>query len=301
MASNFVVHFLFISSLSLATSTFANNGINWWCNQTPNPEPCKYFMSHDLKPKHKADFKKMMIQIALDRTRFSHNQTKELIHKLKNNERDKVAWADCLTLYENTISKLNKTLNPTKKYCTEFDKQTWLSTALTNLETCKSELFDQLGHVLDFIPPHIYNNVSELISNGLAMHNKLAIPQTQTYKLGFPTWVTRRDRKLLQSSSTKAANLVVAKDGSGNFKTIREALDAAAKRTRSGRFVIHIKSGVYAEYIHIGTDLKNVMLVGDGMESTIITGNRSKGGGFSIFTSATVGKKFMILYTCPPY
>ncbi|KMT15914.1 hypothetical protein BVRB_3g056010 [Beta vulgaris subsp. vulgaris] len=231
----------------------------------------------------------MMIQIALDRTRFSHNQTKELIHKLKNNEHDKVAWADCLTLYENTISELNKTLNPTKKYRTEFDKQTWLSTALTNLETCKSELFDQLGHVLDFIPPHIYNNVSELISNGLAMHNKLAIPQTQTYKLGFPTWVTRRDRKLLQSSSTKAANLVVAKDGSGNFKTIREALDAAAKRTRSsGRFVIHIKSGVYAEYLRIGTDLKNIMLVGDGMESTIITGNRSKGGGFTIFTSATV-------------
>lgn len=258
-------------------------------------------MSHDLKPKHKADFKKMMIQNALDHTRFSHNQTKDLIHKLKNNERDKVAWADCVTLYENTISELNKTLNPTKKDCTEFDKQTWLSTALTNLETCKSELFDQLGHVLDFIPPHIYNNVSELISNGLAMHNKLAIPQTQTYKLGFPTWVTRRDRKLLQSSSTKAANLVVAKDGSGNFKTIREALDAAAKKTRSGRFVIHIKSGVYAEYLRIGTDLKNVMPVGDGMESTIITGNRSKGGGFTIFTSATVGKKFMILYTCPPY
>uniref|UniRef100_A0A803LML0 Pectinesterase inhibitor domain-containing protein n=1 Tax=Chenopodium quinoa TaxID=63459 RepID=A0A803LML0_CHEQI len=217
----------------------------------------------------------MVIQIALDQTLLAHNHTKGLGSKCKD-RREKGAWADCMTLFESTIFELNRTLNPTKKNCNEFDKQTWLSTALTNLETC-----------IAGFKPYISNNVTKLISNSLAMHNNI-VPRIQSYKLGFPTWVTRRDRKLLQASKLATANLVVAQDGSGDFKIIREALDATAKKTRSGRFVIHIKSGVYAEYLVIGTNLRNIMLVGDGMQSTIITGDRSYGNGFTIFNSATV-------------
>uniref|UniRef100_A0A803KT32 Pectinesterase n=2 Tax=Chenopodium quinoa TaxID=63459 RepID=A0A803KT32_CHEQI len=217
----------------------------------------------------------MVIQIALDHTLLAHNHTKGLGSMCKD-VREKGAWADCMTLFDSTIFELNRTLNPTKKDCYEFDKQTWLSTALTNLETC-----------IAGFKPYISNNVTKLISNSLAMHNN-AVPETQSYKLGFPTWVTRRDRNLLQASKLATANLVVAQDGLGDFKTIREALDAAAKKSRSGRFVIHIKSGVYAEYLVIGTNLRNIMLVGDGMQSTIITGDRSYGDGFTIFNSATV-------------
>jgi len=262
-----------------------NGDINWWCNQTPHPEPCKHFMGH-LEPKHKAEFRQMAVQTALDRALVAHNHTQELGPKCQN-ELEKAAWIDCLTLYESTIIELNRTLNPTSKGCTEFDTQTWLSTALTNLETCKAG-FVELG-VPDFIPPLMSNNVSKLISNGLAMHNNAITPETQ-YEEGFPTWVTKHDRKLLQTS-TIAANLVVAQDGSGNYKTITEALSAASKRTGSGRFVIHVKSGVYAEYLVIGKNLKNIMLTGDGMGSTIITGSRSNGGGFTTFNSATVGKQ----------
>ncbi|KAJ8448621.1 hypothetical protein Cgig2_010508 [Carnegiea gigantea] len=272
--------FFLLASPSLSD---LNGNINWWCNQTPYPEPCKHFMGH-LEPNHKAEFKKMAVQIALDRALLAHNHAKELGPKCQN-ELEKAAWTDCLTLYESTIIELNRTLNPTSKGCTEFDEQTWLSTALTNLETCKAG-FVELG-VSKFISPLMSNNVSKLISNGLAMHNNTITPTTQ-YEEGFPTWVSKHDRKLLQSS-TIAANLVVAQDGSGNYKTITEALNAASKRIGSRRFVIHVKSGVYAEYLVISKDLKNIMLVGDGMGSTIITGSRSNGGGFTTFNSATVG------------
>ncbi|KNA10722.1 hypothetical protein SOVF_141560 [Spinacia oleracea] len=229
----------------------------------------------------------MTIQIALDHAVLARNHTKELEHKCQN-EREKGALADCLTLLDSAIFELKKTLNPNQKGYTENDKQTWLSTSLTNLETCKPP----------FKLPYLSNNVvSNLISNSLAVHHSVVPnpnsnpnPNTQPYKQGFPTWVTRRDRKLLQGSRlATAANLVVAQDGSGNFKTIREALDdVAAKRTGNGRFVIHVRRGVYEEYLVIGTDLKNIMLVGDGMQSTIITGNRSYGGGFTTINSATV-------------
>ena len=136
------------------------------------------------------------------------------------------------------------------------------------------------------------NNVLALISNTLAINkNDSMTPETERYKDGFPSWVKPGDRKLLQSSSI-AANLVVAQDGSGNYKTITEALNAAAKRSGSGRFVIHVKSGVYKENLIIGSKLTNVMLIGDGLRWTIFTGSKSVGGGSTTFNFATVGKEF---------
>ncbi|MCI34258.1 putative pectinesterase/pectinesterase inhibitor 33-like, partial [Trifolium medium] len=46
----------------------------------------------------------------------------------------------------------------------------------------------------------------------------------------FPSWFSRQEKKLLQTNSSIRFNLVVAKDGSGHFKTVQAALDAAAKR-----------------------------------------------------------------------
>ena len=135
------------------------------------------------------------------------------------------------------------------------------------------------------------NNVLALISNTLAINkNDSMTPETERYKDGFPSWVKPGDRKLLQSSSI-AANLV-PQDGSGNYKTITEALNAAAKRSGSGRFVIHVKSGVYKENLIIGSKLTNVMLIGDGLRWTIVTGSKSVGGGSTTFNFATVGKEF---------
>ncbi|GMP69927.1 hypothetical protein CsSME_00029002 [Camellia sinensis var. sinensis] len=287
MATKFEIFILFISFSSLfcsALSSLSSDDINQWCDKTPYPEPCKHFMSngsHNFAPKEKSEFRKMAMQIAMERALKAETHTKWLGSKCRN-ERQKTAWSDCLKLYESTILQLNHTLDPNTK-CSDFDAQTWLSTALTNLETCRAG-FIELG-VSDFMLPLMSNNVSKLISNTLAINN--GSNEKQTYKEGFPTWVSPGDRKLLQSSSP-AANLVVAQDGSGNYRTIQAALDAAAKRSGSGRFVIRVKSGVYKENIEIGNKMKNIMLVGDGLKNTIITGSRSVGGGSTTFNSATV-------------
>ncbi|CAK9148349.1 unnamed protein product [Ilex paraguariensis] len=203
-------------------------------------------------------------------------------------EREKAAWADCLELYDYTIQKLNKTIDPNTK-CSQVDAQTWLSTALTNLETCKTG-FMELG-VTDYVMPLMSNNVSSLISNTLAMNkDPYGEPSGPSYKEGFPSWVSSGDRKLLQSASpVPTANIVVAQDGSGNYKTINEAITAASKRSGSGGYVIYVKAGTYQESVNIGNKLKNIMLLGDGIGKTIITGSKSVGGGTTLFKSATVG------------
>lgn len=86
--------------------------------------------------------------------------------------------------------------------------------------------------------------------------------------------------------------MVVAKDGTGKYKTVNEAVAAAPENSNS-RYVIYVKKGVYKETIDIGKKKKNLMLVGDGKDVTIITGSLNVVDGSTTFRSATVGNIFI--------
>lgn len=272
--------------LTPLVSGYSSHDVKSWCSQTPYPQPCEYFLSHkpDHSPiKQKSDFLNISMQVALEQAMTAHSNIFSLGSKCRN-EREKAAWNDCVELYDHTILKLNKTLDPNTR-CTQVDAQTWLSTALTNLQTCQDG-FIELG-VSDHFLPLISNNVSKLISNTLSI-NKVPYAEP-SYKGGYPTWVKPGDRKLLQSSSLASqANIVVSKDGSGDYTTIGAAITAASKRSGSGRYVIYVKAGTYSENVQIGSGLKNITLLGDGIGKTIVTGSRSVGGGSTTYNSATV-------------
>ncbi|XP_043711565.1 pectinesterase 2-like [Telopea speciosissima] len=283
---------LFLAFISFcATLSPTPADINLWCTKTPYPEACKSSMStsqdlHSNTPKGKPDFMKTIIHAAMEQTLLARTQIALLGSKCRN-EMEKAAWADCLELYEDSVLLLNYTIDP-YNHCTDFDKQTWLSTALTNLDTCRAGFVEL--NVSDYVLPLMSNDASKLISNSLAVNNVGQPQQEQTSQNGFPTWVSPGHRKLLQvKSKTIEANLTVAQDGSGNYRTIQAALDAASKIKRgSTRFVIYVKKGVYEENLDIGKSLKHIMLIGDTLRETIITGNRSVGGGSTTFRSATV-------------
>lgn len=98
--------------------------------------------------------------------------------------------------------------------------------------------------------------------------------------------MTTRDRHLLETNGAAIkANIVVAQDGTGNYKTVKGAIAAAPAKSTS-RFVIHIKKGTYKENVNIRK--KNIMLAGDGMGLTIITGSLNVVDGSTTFNSATV-------------
>lgn len=65
-------------------------------------------------------------------------------------------------------------------------------------------------------------------------------------------------------------NMVVAKDGSGDFTTIQEAMHAA-KAFPYQRVIINIKNGVYNEKVHVYSWNTYVSLIGESKENTIIT------------------------------
>ncbi|XP_049399929.1 pectinesterase-like [Solanum stenotomum] len=95
-------------------------------------------------------------------------------------------------------------------------------------------------------------------------------------------------------------NVIVAKDGSENYNTIMAAVFASPNNSIAP-YYIQIKQGIYEEYVQIDSWKTNIIFIGDGIDKTIITGNKSYGGGIGTYYTATVGKAsadFCTFYRC---
>lgn len=183
------------------------------------------------------------------------------------------------------------------------DLQTSLSAVLTNQQTC----LDGLEEVTSTA------SVRNALSVPLSMGTKLYSISLALFKHG---WVdddaedsdndkelpSATRRKTLQITSTNLGGglvsqmVVVNKNGTGNFTTISEAVNAAPNNTAIGNrnsttyFGIYVVRGVYEEYVSIPRNKHNLMLIGDGINQTVITGNRSVVDGWTTFNSATFGE-----------
>lgn len=251
-------------------------------------------------------------QVSLQRAQKAHDFALSLQNNVMN-ERERAAWQDCLELFEDTIDRLNVcTINGSLG----TDSPIWLSAALTNQETCLNGFRDLNLSATNPIRALMSSravNLSELVSNSLSMFKLSTLPAKTIHnrrllsvnsnengdfyshyghesKDGYPEWLSAGDRKLLQASSPASqANAVVAQDGSGNYLTIAQAVNAAPQKS-SKRYIIYIKAGTYKENIDISNKITNLMLVGDGKDKTVVTGSKSVQDGVTTFKTATVGK-----------
>lgn len=93
--------------------------------------------------------------------------------------------------------------------------------------------------------------------------------------------------------ATVEVNTVVTVDqsGAGNFTTIGDAVAAAPRNLNgsTGYYVVYVLAGVYEENVVVPKHSKYIMLVGDGIGQTVVTGNRSVVDGWTTFQSATFG------------
>ncbi|KAL1802012.1 hypothetical protein ACET3Z_030659 [Daucus carota] len=201
-----------------------------------------------------------------------------LVSRVQHNGTEGSAWRTCLFFYSQAAFRLNRSLDSSLG-STADDVQTWLSAAASNIRACHGGFFD-VNVTSDIFPLVMLNNVTELISNCLAV-NFGFMQQEEGIKHEGVIKVLKKDGALM-----KRADCVVAQDGSGNFRTIREALQAAGRRTRrNSDFVIRVKRGVYSEIVEVRQS--NIVLIGDGVDKTVVTGNRRVADGFTLYESAT--------------
>ncbi|CAA6664572.1 unnamed protein product [Spirodela intermedia] len=186
-----------------------------------------------------------------------------------------------------------------------FDLRSWLSAALGNQETC-AESFQGTDDVvkslvvgsLDTITSLVYQVLTQVPdAKGLAGDRWMKTGKRKLLdSAGFPIWMTAEDRRFLQGAATSfQPDVVVSADGSGDYKTVGEAVEKAPLESEK-RFVIYVKKGVYKENVDIKKKKWNVVVVGDGMGATVISGARNYVDGWTTYRSATFavsGKGFL--------
>ncbi|PKA52941.1 Pectinesterase/pectinesterase inhibitor PPE8B [Apostasia shenzhenica] len=176
------------------------------------------------------------------------------------------------------------------------DLRSWLSAALGNQDTCK-ESISSTGSLLASVVFVSLDSITSLLSDGLRQlpSGKQAVSGgRRNLQAGFPKWVGKVERRLLQATGV-SPDVTVAKDGSGTFTTVAAAVDAAPEKS-DRRYVIYVKRGIYTENVEININKWNLMIIGDGMNATIISGSRNVIDGWTTFRSATFavsGKGFI--------
>ncbi|EOA32638.1 hypothetical protein CARUB_v10015933mg [Capsella rubella] len=179
------------------------------------------------------------------------------------------------------------------------DLRVWLSGSIAFQQTCMDS-FEEIKSNLMQDMQNIFQTSKELSSNSLAMVSSMStlFPSSNDTGLtgtltnyarkllsaedGIPTWVRPEARRLLAAQGggpgPVKANAVVAQDGSGQFKTIADALNAVPKGN-TVPFVIHIKQGIYKEKVIVTRKMPYVTFIGDGPNKTVITGSLNFGIG----------------------
>ncbi|KAK4756123.1 hypothetical protein SAY87_009880 [Trapa incisa] len=84
--------------------------------------------------------------------------------------------------------------------------------------------------------------------------------------------------------------VTVGGTGQDDFTSISDAVESAPSGSRAeedGYHAMYVRGGVYEEHVSIPYDRKHILMFGDGIGRTIITGNRSHHSGFPTYFSAT--------------
>ncbi|GLT56175.1 hypothetical protein SLA2020_292410 [Shorea laevis] len=273
------------ASLSFAAMDDYQKNVQTQCSFTRYPELCLDTLKGLGSGNQQIDFMSTLVSKTIYETKLPSSFFTNLISSNLEVQETKHANSIieyCQDLMSMSIQRLEQSLlalqisSKTKKQ----DIQTWISAALTFQQTCKDSA-DIIGPSMEQISKKM-DYLSRLGSNPLTLVNRMTgdVQNVTNQKRDFPSWLTRRHRRLLQASKIEA-NAVVAKDGTGDYQTISEAINAAS----GGRFVIYVKGGVYNEKIRTSKD--DITLIGDGKYSTIIVGDDSAAGGYDTHETAT--------------
>lgn len=96
-------------------------------------------------------------------------------------------------------------------------------------------------------------------------------------------------------ASAQEYNIVVSRDGTGNFRNLQEAINSI-RAYMANRTTIFIKNGVYKEKVVVPSWVTNLTLIGESVDKTIITwddhANIDKMGTFKTYTIWVQGNGF---------
>ncbi|KAG5632902.1 hypothetical protein H5410_004619 [Solanum commersonii] len=284
------------SNGGVSTSTKSVKAI---CQPTDYKETCEKSLASAKNTSDPKELIKVAFESTITDIKNAIKNT-DLIKDAAKDPRTKEALHTCEGLLDVSIDDLRRSfdkvgtfdINKIKDYTD--DLKTWISASITYQETCLDAFQNKSGDTGEKMKK-LLKTAGELTSNGLAMITSFGdmltsmnIPGISRRLLAndYTSFVEDGSRRLLQVSSTKP-NVVVALDGSGQFKTIKEALKGVPPKNIQP-YVILIKAGEYKEIVDVPRGVTNVVFIGEGPTKTKITGNKNYADGTATFHTATV-------------
>ncbi|KAK1436946.1 hypothetical protein QVD17_02730 [Tagetes erecta] len=312
---------LFTSLLLITSFTHGashSNIINSACINTLYPDLCYSSVDSDATL-NTIQTNKDVIELTVNKTKDAIQANFHHINNLITNtanltKRAKTALHECSDIEDHTLEQLDTVIHylreyPNKKPLRRYadDLKTLMSTAITNKETCLDGLLyhdDVACKRLRKLIIKGQEHGRKMCSNVLAMIKHMtdtdiannpeenSMPRRRLKGengIMWPAWLSAGDRKLLENGVVNPDAIVSKDHCRGNFTTVSAAVEAAPSKS-SKRFVIKILAGTYNEYVHVQRSKHNIVLIGDGMGKTVITGNKNVGAkdGTSTQESATV-------------
>uniref|UniRef100_A0A0E0APL4 Pectinesterase n=1 Tax=Oryza glumipatula TaxID=40148 RepID=A0A0E0APL4_9ORYZ len=216
------------------------------------------------------------------------------LEELKNDKRTSGALQNCKELLEYAVDDLKTSFEKLGGFeMTNFHKavddlRTWLSAALTYQGTCLDGFLNTTTDAADKMKSAL-NSSQELTEDILAVVDQFSATlgslnigrRLLLADDGMPVWMSEGGRRqLLEAAGPEAGpvefkpDVTVAADGSGDVKTIGEAVAKVPPKNKE-RYTIYVKAGTYKEYVSVGRPATNVNMIGDGIGKTIITGNKN--------------------------
>uniref|UniRef100_A0A7N0UUK2 Pectinesterase n=1 Tax=Kalanchoe fedtschenkoi TaxID=63787 RepID=A0A7N0UUK2_KALFE len=284
----------------------AMKAVTSFCAPTQYKEECKATLGPVARNASASpnDFIKAAIEAALEEVNKSLNLSISLVDSAKD-KTERMAVEDCRDLMQFAVDALEASFATVRDGELRSindrvdDLRNWIGSVINFQQSC----LDQIERPdLKSTLQNGYLNATQLTSNALAIATDFSnILQAMNVRLpaapssrqlfsltetGYPLWMSAADRKLLQADTQPQPNAVVAKDGSGQFNTISDAL-AAYPTNGTEKYVIYVKTGIYKEYVKVLKTQPNVYIYGDGPRKTIVTGNKNKVDGVPTMDTAT--------------
>nr|XP_043608646.1 pectinesterase [Erigeron canadensis] len=286
---------------SIATTSKAVDSL---CQHTDYKQSCHKSLANASDTDDPKELVKMAFDSAIKEVQIAMDNSTTL-KELAKDPRASKALDQCKEVLNTSIDDLKRSLQKLDNFdvarMEEYvnDLKIWLSGSLTYQETCREGFKNTTGEAGEKMKK-LLRLGWKLTSNGLAMINGIGELLGEFQLTGvsrrlldkFPNddaWWARGERRLLLDVDPKTLkpNAVVAKDGSGKFKTIKEAVQTVPKKNVQP-FVILIKQGIYKEYVEIPRRVNNIIFIGEGPTKTRITGNIGYNDGITTYKTATV-------------
>jgi pectinesterase len=278
------------------TSSATSTAIDKICSSTAYKDGCiqslkSVSQNSSATPK---DYIMTLIQTNKDEVNKALQTTQKIVVDKNTEPYDHMAVEDCKELLGQAIDTLQATYSMVGDNELETiqnqvdDLRSWMTSVYALQTTCKDQI--QKDEYKSTIEKGM-TNATQLTHNAiniLAEINesfkgfKLPIPlnfKSFGRRLmgvnSYPSWFGLIDRRLLRGGARNLKpNVVVAKDGSGQYTNVVDAIKAYPKDLK-GRFIIYVKAGVCEEFVNIDRKMPNILIYGDGPGKTIITGKRN--------------------------